>query len=253
METLHDIWLIFQRHLGQAVRNPVLMIIGLIQPILYLCLFAPLLIGFSGKPGFPPGDSWQIYVPGLLVQLGLFGTTFAGFGIISEWRMGQFDRMRVTPVSRLAMLLGRVLRDAFVLEVQSLVLILAAFAFGLRAPFLGILGGLILVGLLAIAAASLSYTVALTVKSENAFAPILNITTIPLLLLSGILLPMSLAPAWLNNLSRLNPLRYIVEAIRELFLGNYFNHTVILGVIIAVGIAALAVILGTRTFRRENA
>ncbi|QVL34175.1 ABC transporter permease [Telmatocola sphagniphila] len=253
METVRDISLVFQRHVYQALRNPVLMIIGLIQPILYLCLFAPLLIGFAGKPGFPQGDSLQIYVPGLLVQLGLFGTTFAGFGIISEWRMGLLERMRVTPVSRLALLLGRVLRDAFVLELQTLVLIIAAFAFGLRAPIAGVLASLILVGLLAITAASLSYAVALTVKSENAFAPILNITTIPLLLLSGILLPMSLAPSWLDTLSRLNPLRYLVEAIRELFLGNYFSDRVFLGAGLIAVLAVVAVAIGTRKFRLENA
>ncbi len=253
METIRDTWLMFQRHIHQTLRNPVLMFIGLIQPILYLCLFAPLLIRFSGQPGFPEGDSWQIYVPGLLVQLGLFGTTFAGFGIISEWRMGLLERMRVTPVSRLALLLGRVLRDAFLLLIQSLILILVATAFGLRVAPLGVFIGLIFVGLLAITAASFSYATALTVKSEDAFAPILNIVCIPLLLLSGILLPMSLAPDWLNNLSRLNPLRYLVEAMREVFLGRYFNSTVLVGSIIAIALATLAINVGARTFRKENA
>jgi ABC-2 type transport system permease protein len=228
------------------------MVMGIIQPILYLSLFAPLLIPFSGKAGFPEGSSWQFYVPGLLVQLGLFGTTFAGFGLIGEWRMGIFERMRVTPVSRLALLLGRVFRDVLVLVLQSLVLIAAAIAFGLRAPVGGILVGLVFVILLAIAMASLSYAAALTVKSEYAFAPLLNLFCVPLLLLTGILLPMTLAPTWLNTLSRLNPLRYLLDAMREVFLGRYLNETVLVGSVVAVIVAAGAVAIGARTFRREN-
>jgi ABC-2 type transport system permease protein len=251
METLSDTWLIFLRYLRQACRSPVFMFIGLIQPILYLCLFAPLLEPFSGKPGFPKGDSWQFYVPGLLVQLALFGTSFAGFGIIGEWRMGIFERLRVTPVSRLALLLGRVFRDVLVLVLQSVVLIATAFAFGLRAPALGILVGLLFVVLLAITAASLSYAAALTVKSEYAFAPLLNLICIPLLLLTGILLPMTLAPDWLKMLSSLNPLRYVLDAMRAVFLGQ-FDSTFLYGAIVAVALALGAVVIGARTFRREN-
>jgi ABC-2 type transport system permease protein len=253
METLRDTYLIFLRYLRQAVRSPVFMFIGLIQPILYLCLFAPLLTGFSGRADFPEGSSWQVYVPGLLVQLGLFGTTFAGFGIIGEWRLGIFERLRVTPVSRLALLLGRVFRDVLVLVVQSVLLIVVAILFGLRAPLLGIVIGLLFIILLAITAASLSYTAALTVKAEYAFAPLLNLICVPLLLLTGILLPMTMAPDWLNTLSRLNPLRYILDAMRQVYLGQYLNSTVLVGAIVAMVCAVVAVTLGARTFRRENA
>ena len=70
------------------------------QPILYLALFGPLLIPLAKMPGFPPGDAWRVFVPGLLVQLGIFGGAFVGFAIISEWREGVIDRMMVTPAAR---------------------------------------------------------------------------------------------------------------------------------------------------------
>jgi ABC-2 type transport system permease protein len=75
---------------------------------------------------------------------------------------------------------------------------------------------------------------------------------VPLLLLSGILLPMSLAPRWLDALSRANPFRYIVEAIRAAFLGQYATGDVLAGVIVALVLAVLSVVIGARTFRREN-
>src|ERR1700735_4180972 len=98
METARDTFLIFRRQMRQSLRNPVWVIIGLTQPILYLALFGPLLTHLTSAPGFQPGNAWQVYVPGLLVQLGLFGSAFVGFSIIAEWRMGVIERMRVTPV-----------------------------------------------------------------------------------------------------------------------------------------------------------
>jgi ABC-2 type transport system permease protein len=250
---MRDTLLIFRRHTRQSLRNPAWVVIGLIQPVLYLAFFGPLLRGVAAAPGFPAGDAWQVFVPGLLVQLGLFGTAFVGFGIIGEWRLGVIERMRVTPVSRLALLLGRVLRDALMLLVQAAVLVLAGVAFGLRAPVGGVLLGLGLVLLLAVGVASLSYAAGLVLKSEDAFAPLLNMITVPVLLLSGILLPMSLAPGWLDALSRLNPFRYVVGGMRAAFLGHYGSGEVLAGLAVATAVAVLAVALGARTFRRENA
>jgi ABC-2 type transport system permease protein len=252
MRTLYETLLIARRQLRKLLRNPVWVVFGLLQPILYLAFFGPLVQAIAEK-AFPNGDGWRVYVPGLLVQLGLFGTSFVGFGLIAEWRMGVIERMRVTPVSRLALLMGRVLVDALALSVQAIVLVAASFAFGLRAPILGLVIGLVFVLLLAVGVASLSYAAGLMTKSEDAFAPLLSTVTLPLMLLSGMLLPMSLAPAWLDYVSRANPLRHIVEAIRDVFLGNYLTSTVITGGCVALLLAAASVAIGTRTFRKENA
>jgi ABC-2 type transport system permease protein len=253
MDTLRDTVLIFRRQMRQSLRNPVWVIIGLTQPILYLALFGPLLTHLTSAPGFPPGNAWQVYVPGLLVQLGLFGSAFVGFGIIAEWRMGVIERMRVTPVARMALLLGRVMRDVIVLLVQSIVLILAATGFGLRAPLGGILIGLGIIVLLAISLSSLSYATGLMTKSEDAFAPLLNMVSIPIMLLSGILLPMTLAPHWLQNLAHINPFLYIVQAMRDVFLGHYATKHVAEGLFVAIILAIASVALGTRTFLKESA
>lgn len=252
MQVLRDTWLIFGRYARQSLRNPMWVLVGMAQPVMYLALFGPLLKGVSAAPGFPPGDAWQVYVPGLLVQMGMFGCLFVGFGIIGEWRLGVLERMRVTPVSRLALLLGRVMRDVLMILVQSIILIGAGIALGLRAPVVGVLIGLGFVLLLAVSAASLSYAAALATKSENVYAPLLNMVALPLLLLSGILLPMSLAPGWLNVLSNLNPLRHIVEGMRDAFLGEYATRAVIIGLLIALALAVISLALGTRTFFKEN-
>jgi ABC-2 type transport system permease protein len=252
MQTLYDTLLIFRYQMRLSLRNPVWVVIGLSSPLLYLALFGPLLTGVARSPGFPAGDAWQVFVPGLIVQLAMFGSGFVGFAIIAELRMGVIERMRVTPVSRMALLLGRVMRDVVVLLVQSVLLILAAIAFGLRAPWLGVLLSLCFVPLLALSMASLSYTAGLLTRDEDAFAPLVSMVSVPLMLLSGILLPMSLAPEWLYILAHANPFLYIVEAMRSVFLGEYVTWTVFAGAAAAVLLAVLSVAFGTRTFRRQN-
>src|SRR5262249_4469535 len=138
MRTLYETLLIARRQLRKLLRNPVWVVFGLLQPILYLAFFGPLVQAIAEK-AFPKGDGWSVYVPGLLVQLGLFGTSFVGFGLIAEWRMGVIERMRVTPVSRLALLMGRVLVDALPVSVQAIVLVAGCLPFRLG-PFVLLLG-----------------------------------------------------------------------------------------------------------------
>ena len=126
MKILRDTWLVFGRYLGLFLRNPVWVVIGVVQPLLYLLLFAPLLKSIAAMPGFPPGGAYNVFVPGLLIQLGLFGASGVGFSLIAELRFGVVERLRVTPVSRLALLLGRALRDMLTLLIQSLLLVLVA-------------------------------------------------------------------------------------------------------------------------------
>src|SRR5262249_13538340 len=91
-------------------------------------------------------------------------------------------------------------------------------------------------------------------RDEDTFAPLINMLAVPVILLSGILLPISLAQgSWLDTLSRLNPIRHVVEATREVFRGQYATATVAAGVASALALAAVSVAIGTGTCRRENA
>src|SRR6266704_2610844 len=120
----------------------------LLRPVLYLVLFAPLLNPIATMRGFPPGGAYNVFVPGLLVQLGMFGAAGVGFSLISELRMGVIERLRVTPVSRVALLFGRALRDMFSIVLQSLILILIALPFGLSIHPFGVVVVLLLIGLI---------------------------------------------------------------------------------------------------------
>jgi len=247
---MRDTGTIFRRALRMSLRNPAWLFIMMLQPILYILLVGPLLKPLSGQLG--AGNAYQIFVPGILVQLGIFGSLFVGFGLIAEYRAGVIESQRVTPASRTALLLGRVLRDVVVLVVQGTLLVVVSIPLGLRAPLLGILLSLVVIALLGAAFASVSYALALTLKSEDAFAPLLNAVVLPILLLSGILLPMTLAPGWLQTISDVNPLKHVVEGTRAFFVGGYGTSTAWWGAVLTVVLVVLGWAFGVRRFRRES-
>ena len=252
MKTIRDTWLIFRRSLVLTIRQPVWIVFGMMVPVLYLVLFGPLLEGATQAAGTGT-NAFNWFVPGLIIQIAIFGTAFGGFGLIAELRNGVVERMRVTPISRVAMLLGRSLRDVVILMVQATIMIVLAIPFGLQidpGSVVAVLGLLVLIGL---AVAPLSYAGGLALKSEDAFAPVVNAIALPMLLLSGILLPMALAPDWLQFLSTINPLTHSVDAARALFNGDWGNPDIAVGVAISAIFAVFAVWVGSRAFTRAVA
>jgi ABC-2 type transport system permease protein len=252
MHVLRDTWLIFRRSMILTLRQPVWVIFGLIQPVLYLVLFGPLLEA-SVKAAGAGTNAYNWFIPGLLIQTALFGGAFVGFGLIAELRYGVVERMRVTPMSRSAMLLGRSLRDVVILVVQAALMMVLAIPFGLTIDPAGAAVTLALLALIGLVMAPLSYTAGLVLKSEDALAPLVQGVALPLLLLSGILLPMALAPDWLRTLSTLNPLTHAADAARALFNADWGNPEVAIGVGLTTALAVFAVWIASRAFSRANA
>src|SRR5437588_8514530 len=232
MKLLRDTWLVFGRYMSLLIHNPVWIALGVLQPLLYLILFAPLLKPIASMRGFGTGGAYNVFVPGLLVQLGMFGAAGVGFSLIAELRFGVIERLRVTPVSRVALLLGRAMRDVISILVQSLILILLALPFGLSINPVGVVVVLALIALIGLLTASVAYAVALWLRSEDSYAPLIFTSTLPILLTSGVLLPLGFAPEWLRNVALLNPLSYAVNAARDVFLADLGNPDVAKGVIV---------------------
>lgn len=244
--------IVFQRQMRILLRNPVWLVFGLTQPIIYLVLFGPLLKRVSGG-GLGGDNSWRIFVPGLLMQLAIFGAGFAGFGIIQELREGVIDRQRVTPARRLSLILGRTLSNVVTIAVQGAVLIVTAIPFGLHPSWGGVAASIVLICVLALGISAASYAMGLILKDEDAFAPFIQSVSLPLLLLSGVLLPMSLAPGWLKTTSEINPLTHVVDGTRSLFRGDFGNADVLIGAGVAIALSALLAWWGARTFQRQSA
>jgi ABC-2 type transport system permease protein len=252
MKLARDTWLIFNRQVQLLLRQPVWIFVGVFQPVMYLLLFAPLL-----KPALAPmgavtdADTYRIFVPGLLVLLAIFGGLFQGFGLIAEVRAGVIERSRVTPVSRFALLLGRSLRDVVSLIAQAGIITVLALFFGLRIHIGYLLLAYLMLALIALMTSSASYAIALKVKSEDALAPLMNTVAQPVLLLSGILLPLAFAPSWLRRVADWNPFSWAVDGTRSLFAGDLGDDRVWQGLLIIGVLALLSVVWASREFARS--
>ncbi len=246
-----DSFVVFRRQLRMNLRNPAWVIIGMLQPVLYLFLFGPLLEPLVTQ--FGATNAYSFFVPGMLVQLGIFGAFFAGFSLIGEWREGVIEAERVTPASRTALLVGRLMRDLLQLFVQALILVGLGWVLGMDATVAGAALGIAITLLVGGACAAASNALALTTKSEDVMAPVVNVVMMPVLLLSGILLPMTLGPAWLERAADFMPVRHVVDAVRDAFGNSVPGQPMLWGSVWALGLFALAIWWGTATFRRENA
>jgi len=253
MKFFRDFRVLFARNVRGSLRNPVWLFIGMFQPVLYLLLFAPLLKGLGSVPGFPPGGAYTVFTPGLLVMLALFTTAFAGFGLVDHIRNGFVERILVTPASRFSILLAYLARDVAVLLLQSVIAVMLAVLLGLTVSLLWLLLTLGLMVLTGALMASCSYALALLLKQEDTLASVINTFATPLLLLSGITLPLTLAPKIIRALASANPFAYEVTASRALFLGNFGDSAIVVSAILLAGLAALAFLWAIRSFKRAAA
>lgn len=247
MQMLRETRLIYLRAMTINLHNPFWVIIGLLQPIVYLLLFAPLLEGMGLG-----ANAYNVFVPGLLVLNAMFGSLFVGFGLLQELGEGVIERMRVTPISRLSMLLGRVFRDITTFLFQSLILVLLAIPFGLDVNIGGAMLTFVLMILIGLVLAPLSYSIALGVKTLDGFAGFINMFSLPLMLLSGILLPITTAtaPGWLVAIAKVNPFYYAVEGARAVFVGDFGNSNLWIGIGLMLLLAVLLLFTGARAFGR---
>ncbi|GAA4247512.1 ABC transporter permease [Dactylosporangium darangshiense] len=248
MKFFRDTWLVFQRQMQLMLRNPVWLIVGIIQPLFYLLLFAPLLkpaLGVSSN-----ADAYKLFVPGLLVLLAMFGSLFTGFGLIAELRAGVIERSRVTPVSRFALLVGRSLRDVVSLLFQALLIVVIAVAFGLRVNALDVTAAFGLMAVISLMLSAFSYAISLKLRSEDALAPLLNTISQPLLLTAGILLPLTFAPKWLKTVADWNPFSWAVDGVRALFDGHPGADSVWQAAVVIGGLTVLTVVWASRAFAK---
>ncbi|MET8156694.1 ABC transporter permease [Sphaerisporangium sp. NPDC005289] len=246
---------VFVREIVPALREPYSTVFAMAQPLLLLFLFGPLLAGTTGQSGWGGGEGaaspWQWFVPGTLIMMCLSGPMLAGYSLLLELLGGSMERMLVTPLDRAAMLVGRILKEFVILLAQAAVLIGLAVPLGLRLPVAGVLAALALLIVFGTGLGSLSFVLAIASQpSGQLFWAVTQVVAFPLMLLSGVLLPIDHGPAWLRTAAALNPVTYVVEAERALFAGRFADLSVLYGVAAAAAVAAIGLTWGTRAMRR---
>jgi ABC-2 type transport system permease protein len=249
VNTARDVGLLFQRYLTQLLRNPVWVIVGFSTPILYLALFTPLLKHLIGSGGLPTGNVLDLFLPGILSLLAFATGIGPGFNTLFELKAGVIERFRVTPASRFAILLGPILASMLMMLVFDAAVVAIAFGFGFSVHWAGLGVLVVLLGLLMVTVAAWSIATALVTKEISGFAAIANGINLPILLLAGVLLPISLGPAWMRVLAHFNPLYYLVQASRVLAAGTLSGTAVWQAFAVLAPLCLLVLAWATRVFR----
>ncbi len=247
---LREMGLLFVANVRTSLRSVVWLVVGMFQPICYLLLFAPLLNNLAAIPGFPSGGTYNVFAPGLLIMTTILGTGLVGFNLLANLRAGVVERLRVTPVSRLAILLSMVLRDVVTLLVQSSILIAMSVLLGMKPDWMGLPVLALLLVIIGVTMSSFSYGLTLVIRDEGGLASSVNFISIPLLLLSGITLPLTLAPTIIQNIGKVNPFAYAVDAARALVNGSLGDGSILAAFVIFAVLMILALTWATRSIRQ---
>ncbi len=249
-----DTGLVMTRELRPVLHDPFSLVFGMIQPLVFLALFGPLLVGSLGGQADTAlgGSVWQWFVPSILVMTALFGTSTVGANLLFEFQTGAHERMLVTPLSRPSLLIGRALKEMVPLAAQAVIIVVVMIPFGFQLYAAGALIGFALLAVFGIGLGSLSYALAIAVRKQEWMFWVVQQTLIfPLMILSGMLLPLESGPEWMQVASHFNPLTYLVNAERALFAGDVGSTAAALGWLAALVTVAVGLTVGIRSMRHS--
>lgn len=251
MRLAHDTWLIFQRQWLLTWRTPVAVAFGLAQPVTYLVLFAPILkLALSAEGVTSYAQAFRVYVPGLLTVMAVIGGMAGGYGLLADIRSGVIERVRVTPMHRLALVLGRVMRDMTKVLFDAALITVLALPFGLRVGLGGLALAFLLLAILSLMSASFGYALAMWVRSEGTLGRVILTLANPIMLLAGVLLPLTLAPLWMLRIAKWNPFYWATNGMRALYAGQIGAFPVWVSLVILVGLVMVVMPWSVRMFAR---
>jgi ABC-2 type transport system permease protein len=242
-----DTWNVMVRELKPVFREPASVLFAMVQPLVFLGLFAPLLPEVEG------GSALQWFVPGIVAMTALMGASFTGANLTQEIMTGSHERLLVSPLSRSSLLVGRALKEVVPMLMQAAIIVAVVTPFSFDLHLAHVLVGVAVLSLFSIGVGSLSFALALASKNQEwLFWTVQQTLIFPVLLLAGVLLPLDGAPGWLQTASDLNPLKYVIEAERALFAGTFPADTVVAGLGASAIVAAFGLWVGLRAMRRSS-
>lgn len=254
MSTLYDITNLSFRNLKSMWCMPIWVIVSLIYPILWLILFGSL---FSNNPLSVGNQSIKYldyFAPGMVAATTVFGALWAGTGILYDKERGILNRIYATPLSKISIVWGYVLPSLSGVIVQSCIILFVAYLLGVRyqGNLLSILAAVGVVCLLGFSLSSISHALALFLGRQETLISAINFISLPLLFLSGVLLPLEIAPGWVQKISLMNPVHYGSEILRTLLCMNYpqQNYTKNLSILLIWGI--ISIVLAMISMRSEE-
>ncbi len=215
MSTIYILWL---RQLKRFFRRRARIIGSIGQPLLFLVA-----LGFGMGPVYAragQGSYIQFLAPGIIAMSILFTAVFSGVEVIWDRQFGFLKETLVAPVSRLEIMIGRTLGGATVAVVQGIIVLLVSTLVGFRLQAVAQLPlTFLFMFLIALAFTAFGTAVASTLDDMHGFQLIMNFLVMPLFFLSGSFFPLDGLPRTLAIVTRLNPLSYGVDGLRDTLIG----------------------------------
>ncbi len=234
---LHGMWALTNRDLIKWYRNPIQLIISLVQPVVWLGLFGKAFNIAGLIPSNIPGLSvaqidlasfgttsyFSYLAAGMLAFIILFTAAFSGMSVVWDRRFGFMNKAMSTPVGRGAIVTAKVLQSVVRSLIQAAIVLIIAVALGMDTTYFGaftILGTFVMLFLMTFGLSSLFVMLALRSSDWQTQMAIINLLNLPLLFASNAMLPVSIMPDWLKTVIRFNPVSYAVDGIRQMLLGT---------------------------------
>lgn len=220
--TFSDTWTITKRNLNRYLRLPRLLFFSSVQPIMFLLLFNYVFGGALGGATKVPGGKYiDFLLPGILVQMVMFGGVQTGIGLADDMTKGIIDRFKSLPMSRVAVVAGRTLSDAL----RNLVVVSIMVTFGYILGFRfqnGFFPAIAMVLLAVLFGYALSWVfafVGMAVKDPETAQLASFFFIFPLTFASAVFVPLQTMPKWLQVFVRNQPVTHLATAARHLALG----------------------------------
>ena len=254
------------RWIRKTLRRPPFLFFSLVQPIVWFVLFTQAFSSISNIrtpigngqfltfKDFSGTDSYLTFFSGaVIIQTVLASAMQSGVGFVTDMESGFLDKLKVAPIHRSSILLGKLLSDGARILLQTLVILVLAFVLGVGIAT-GILG-LALVFAIAlafgIAWSGISTFIALTTRNSESTLMISLLTTFPLLFLSTAVMPKPLLQDWIQNVAVYNPLTYIADGLHRLIIYSAWDWTVVGYAFLVTAVVGLITLSATTAmFRR---
>ncbi|MEU2127683.1 ABC transporter permease [Streptomyces sp. NPDC018352] len=250
-QALSQTWYMTQRQLMAIIRQPVFLVISLIQPVIWLFLFGNLFRKVVELGGFGTTSYLDYLIPGIVVMSALGSSMWAGMGTLEEIERGTLNRFLTTPVSRNALMNANVVQNGISTAVQSVVIVLLGRAAGASYP--GGAGGLLILVvasvLLGTVFGALSNALGMLVRRRESIIGINTFLLLPLTFLSSAFMAPGQMPSWMRHVADFNPVDWAMVAGRSALTaapdwGGVLGRG---GALLLLAVVAVA--LSTRTFR----
>jgi ABC transporter DrrB family efflux protein len=255
---VNDGLVVFRRNLIKVVRVPDILFFTLVQPIMFVLLFAYV---FGGSIDLPGGYR-EFLIAGIFVQTVIFGATFTGYGVAEDMQKGVIDRFRSLPMARSAVLVGRTLSDIAINVLSLGVMTLTGLVVGWRTHTgpLQVIGGFLLILLFAYTFSWVMAFVGLKVKSPEVVNNASFMVIFPLTFVASTFVPLENLPGPLKVFAEWNPVSTATKAARDAF-GNGAGvlhpsqawpqqHAVVYTLLAGLAVLAVFVPLAVREYQR---